>query len=112
MAVSFVDGRVEVEVYVKGSFDFIRYTILDREGNEVIREESNGTAHTLTLFSPHLWNGKKDPYLYTLKASLISGGIEKDRVSVDIGFRSYVIDSERGFILNGEEYPWKWEPTQ
>ena len=104
-ATPYVDGRVEVEVYVKGSFDFIRYTILDREGNEVIREESNGTAHTLTLFSPHLWNGKKDPYLYTLKASLISGGIEKDRVSVDIGFRSYVIDSERGFILNGEEYP-------
>ena len=104
-ATPYVDGRVEVEVYVKGSFDSIHYTILDREGNEVIREESNGTAHTLTLFSPHLWNGKKDPYLYTLKASLISGGIEKDRVSVDIGFRSYVIDSERGFILNGEEYP-------
>ena len=104
-ATPFIDGRVEVEVYVKGSFDSIRYTILDREGNEVIREESNGTAHTLTLSSPHLWNGKKDPYLYTLKASLISGGIEKDRVSVDIGFRSYVIDSERGFILNGEEYP-------
>ena len=104
-ATPYVDGRVEVEVYVKGSFDFIRYTILDREGNEVIKEESHDTAHTLTLSSPHLWNGKKDPYLYTLKASLIRGGIEKDRVSVDIGFRSYVIDSERGFILNGEEYP-------
>ncbi|MGN0831040.1 MAG: glycoside hydrolase family 2 TIM barrel-domain containing protein [Candidatus Ornithospirochaeta sp.] len=104
-ATPYVDGRVEVEVYVKGSFDSIHYTILDREGNEVIREESHDTAHTLTLSSPHLWNGKKDPYLYTLKASLISGAMEKDRVSVDIGFRSYVIDSERGFILNGEEYP-------
>ena len=104
-ATPYVDGRVEVEVYVKGSFDSIRYTILDREGNEVILEESHDTTHTLTLSSPHLWNGKKDPYLYTLKASLIRGGIEKDRVSVDIGFRSYVIDSERGFILNGEEYP-------
>ena len=104
-ATPFVDGRVEVEVYVKGSFDSIRYTILDREGNEVIIEESHDTTHTLTLSSPHLWNGKKDPYLYTLKASLLSGGIEKDRISVDIGFRSYVIDSERGFILNGEEYP-------
>ncbi|MDD6840200.1 MAG: glycoside hydrolase family 2 TIM barrel-domain containing protein [Spirochaetales bacterium] len=104
-ATPFVDGRVEVEVYVKGSFDSIRYTILDREGNEVIIEESHDTTHTLTLSSPHLWNGKKDPYLYTLKASLLSGGIEKDRISVDIGFRSFVIDSERGFILNGEEYP-------
>ena len=104
-ATPYVDGRVEVEVYVKGSFDFIRYTILDREGNEVIIEESHDTTHTLTLSSPHLWNGKKDPDLYTLKASLIRGGIEKDRVSVDIGFRSFKIDSERGFILNGEEYP-------
>lgn len=104
-ATPYVDGRVEVEVYVKGSFDSIRYTIIDREGKEIIKEESNETTHTLTLSSPHLWNGKKDPYLYTLKASLISGDTEKDTVSVDIGFRSFVIDSERGFILNGEEYP-------
>ena len=92
-------------MYVKGSFDSIRYTIIDREGKEIIKEESNETTHTLTLSSPHLWNGKKDPYLYILKASLISGDTEKDTVSVDIGFRSFVIDSERGFILNGEEYP-------
>ena len=47
-----------------------------------------------------MWHGKKDPYLYTVKAT-----ISNDEVSTRIGIRSFEIDSDIGFILNGEEYP-------
>ena len=100
-----VEGKIDVEAFVKGSFDSILFSVLDAEGREVLKEETKDTLHSLSLSSPHLWNGKKDPYLYTLKASLIREDIEKDTVLIDIGFRSFKIDSERGFILNGEEYP-------
>ena len=100
-----VEGRVDVEVFVKGSFDSIKYSLFDMDGKCIQEKESKDTSITLTTPSPHLWNGKKDPYLYRLEASLIIDGSEKDCVTTEIGFRSYKIDSERGFILNGQEYP-------
>ena len=53
----------------------------------------------------HLWNGKKDPYLYTAEVALVSGEETVDAVSTRFGCRTFEIDPERGFILNGEEYP-------
>jgi beta-galactosidase len=53
----------------------------------------------------HLWNGRKDPYLYGAKATLLDGTEEIDSISTRFGCRSYVIDPEKGFILNGERYP-------
>ncbi|MCI7606854.1 MAG: glycoside hydrolase family 2 protein [Spirochaetales bacterium] len=99
------EGSLDVEVYVKGEYDSIKYTLSDMEGKTIATSDSKEKAVTLSVPSPHLWQGKKDPYLYTLSASLIIDGEEIDTVSTEIGFRSYKIDSERGFILNGEEYP-------
>ena len=48
--------------------------------------------------NPHLWNGKKDPYLYTAKAVLLSG----DEVSADFGIRKIAFDPSVGFILNNQ----------
>jgi len=45
-----------------------------------------------------LWDGVKDPYLYTASASLASG----DRVSTAFGCRTVAFDADRGFILNGK----------
>ena len=99
------EGSLDVEVYVKGEYDSIKYTLSDMEGKTIATSSSKEKTVTLPVPSPHLWQGKKDPYLYTLTASLIINGEEIDTVSTEIGFRSYKIDSERGFILNGEEYP-------
>ena len=100
-----VKGTLDVEVEVDGDYDSILYTLLDREGKVVTEENSRETKVTLSVPSPHLWNGRKDPYLYYIKAELLKGEERLDEVGSEIGFRSFRIDSERGFILNGEEYP-------
>ena len=100
-----VKGKLDVEVEVDGDYDSILYTLLDREGKVVTEENSRETKVTLSVPSPHLWNGRKDPYLYYIKAELLKGEERLDEVGSEIGFRSFRIDPERGFILNGEEYP-------
>ena len=99
------EGSLDVEVYTKGSVSLLRYTLLDMEGNKVTEKEGKEKSVTLPVPSPHLWNGRKDPYLYTIKVEIIEEGMTIDTVSTKIGFRSYSIDSSRGFILNGKEYP-------
>ena len=100
-----VKGTLDVEVEVDGDYDSILYTLLDREGKVVTEENSRETKVTLSVSSPHLWNGRKDPYLYYIKAELLKGEERLDEVGSEIGFRSFRIDPARGFILNGEEYP-------
>jgi len=51
---------------------------------------------------PHLWNGQKDPYLYTVKTQLVKNGAVVDEVSQPLGLRFFHVDPEKGFFLNGE----------
>ena len=81
----------------------VRVTLLDAEGSPVAQGE--GTEVNLVLESPRLWNGRKDPYLYTAAAELLEGETVIDRVTAPFGCRSFRIDPEKGFILNGESYP-------
>jgi beta-galactosidase len=103
------NAEVEVEVYTTGVKEGqqIRFELLDKEGNVVFsttQSAAETTAKT-TLENVHLWNGRKDPYLYGAKATLLDGTEEIDSISTRFGCRSYVIDPEKGFILNGESYP-------
>ncbi len=63
---------------------------------------TNGTAQAVVhIENVHLWNGVEDPYLYTVTATLDSG----DQVSSRFGCRSFRVDPQEGFILNGKPYP-------
>ena len=84
--------------------DVIAYTILDREGNVVASAEGGNTVD-IAIGEAHLWHGLRDPYLYSAKAAIVRGGEEIDAVSYRFGCRTFEIDPQRGFILNGEEYP-------
>ena len=98
------NADIEVEVFVKNAEGAtITYKILD--GENVVAE--NATADTKAIFAienVHLWNGRKDPHLYTLVATLTKDGEELDSVSTRFGCRTFSVDPEKGFILNGEEY--------
>lgn len=59
----------------------------------------------LKILCPHLWYGRKDPYLYTAKAELLLNGELQDEVRLRFGCRSFSVDPEQGFFLNGEAYP-------
>ncbi len=101
------DANVEVEVFVTNGKlgQNLRYCLLDGEGNTVAEQVTNDTKVSFKLENVHLWHGRKDPYLYTAKAELLQDGAVLDNVSARFGCRSFVIDPENGFILNGEEYP-------
>ncbi|MBP3540449.1 MAG: glycoside hydrolase family 2 protein [Clostridia bacterium] len=100
------DAKVELEAYVTGhNGETLRYVVLDGEGNVVAQEETAETKVTLAIPGVHLWNGRKDPYLYKAEASILRDGEVIDNVALRFGCRTFSIDPERGFILNGEEYP-------
>ena len=105
-----VDGgnaNVEVEVFVKNMTEgqYLQYTIVDAEGNAVVNEVSTETKFSCCLENVHKWHGRTDPYLYACEVNLVEGKEILDNVSANFGCRSFEIDPDRGFILNGEEYP-------
>ncbi len=101
------NANVEVEVFVTDSKlgQQVRYTLTDKEGNVVAETVTADTKANFVLENAHKWNGRKDPYLYTAKAELLENGEAVDTVSARFGCRSFEIDPNKGFILNGEEYP-------
>lgn len=103
------DAKVEVEVYLTGAKagQKLVYKITDAQGG-VVGEQTVDAGETKVSFdieNVHLWNGRKDPYLYTACVTLTDGEDAADAVSTRFGCRTFRIDPERGFILNGEEYP-------
>ena len=101
------DATVEVEVFLTNAKQgqSVVYTLLDAEGNEVASVANSEMKANFKIENVHLWNGRKDPYLYTAKAELLEDGKVLDHVSARFGCRSYEINAAKGFILNGEEYP-------
>ena len=61
--------------------------------------------HEMLCKGIRFWNGTKDPYLYTVRVELFKGKRMMDIAETKYGFRSYEMDPERGFLLNGEPYP-------
>ena len=100
-------ANVEVEVFLtnRRQGQSVRYTILDAQGNVVDSCQKEETSARFVIEHAHKWHGRKDPYLYTAKAELVEEGEVLDNVSARFGCRSFRIDPEQGFILNGESYP-------
>ena len=100
-------ANVKIDTYVndmeKG--DEISFCIFDADGNAVAQCQSATTSAVLKIEDVHLWNGRIDPYLYTAEVSIIRGGEKIDQISSRFGCRTFRIDAETGFILNGKEYP-------
>ena len=103
------DADVAVEVFLTNaqSGQELVYKLKDADGNIVAegKQSASETKASFAIPGVHLWNARKDPYLYTAEVALVNGEEEIDQVSARFGCRSYVIDPEKGFILNGESYP-------
>ena len=85
----------------------IHYIIRDAQNNVVTQTilPAEMTKAVLNIPGVHLWHGRKDPYLYRAEVLLCEGDEVLDNVSAAFGCRTFRIDPERGFILNGEPYP-------
>ena len=101
------NAEVEIEVFAKNlaEGDALVYEVTDASGAVVFTKTTADSKVEFTIEQPHLWHGRKDPYLYGAKVTIVNNGTEKDSVSSRFGCRSFEIHPENGFILNGEEYP-------
>ncbi len=102
-----VNADVEIETWVSNFKDGqkLRYVIKAADGKVVAEKETTDTKVNLAINNVHLWHGKKDPYLYTAEIEIVDGENVVDNISSRFGCRTFKIDPENGFILNGEEYP-------
>lgn len=93
------DAKVTVELWMVGDAEAVTVTI---DGQQKETPVENGYAKAVfDLANVHLWDGVDDPYLYTAKAELSDGDI----VETTFGCRSFSIDPQKGFFLNGRSYP-------
>lgn len=99
------DGKAEITVQAFCDAKVL-FEITDG-GNVICSSEAQGKnpAAIFTLDNPHLWDGVKDPYLYSASAKLVDGDNTVDEIGTRFGIRSFEIDAQKGFILNGREYP-------
>ncbi|HWB57957.1 MAG TPA: glycoside hydrolase family 2 TIM barrel-domain containing protein [Chthoniobacteraceae bacterium] len=74
------------------------------EGESTTPPDFTASTVTLTIPQPHLWNGRKDPYLYQVHVKLLSGGKVIDEVDQNLGLRTAEIVQDKGFLLNGAPY--------
>lgn len=112
------DGSAEVRVLVKLENDSaeeknvtVRVTIsggaanIQREAKLTIAPGEASAEFSLNLPGAHLWDGVRDPFLYSAKITVLSGGTALDGVTEQFGVREFSIDREKGFFLNGKHTP-------
>lgn len=96
------NADIEVKTWMEGDGE-VEFSIYDAAGAEVLTGKGRDT--TVTLEHPHLWDGVRDPYLYTCAVCLVLNGEVQDEVRQRFGVRSFSVDPKRGFFLNGRPYP-------
>ncbi|MGN1103360.1 MAG: glycoside hydrolase family 2 TIM barrel-domain containing protein [Candidatus Coproplasma sp.] len=104
----FAPAEIEVTGYqVNADGCVVKYVVKDADGNFVAEKEADGEPATavITIENARLWNGKDDPYLYTLEANIVKEGKALDKVCTRFGIRTIEIDAQNGFLLNGRSYP-------
>ncbi len=89
-------------------------TVLDDKGATVASAsaparlagaDSTSLRQSLTVPNPHLWQGRADPYLYKVAVELRAGSKVVDRVEQPLGIRTFHMDPDKGFFLNGKSVP-------
>lgn len=87
---------------------------IDAAGMVVTQDTEKGTIKpntqiavrtSLSVKNPRLWNGKIDPYLYTVRTTLLRNGEIVDQAEEPFGIRYFETDPAQGFLLNGKAYP-------
>ncbi|WP_210587208.1 glycoside hydrolase family 2 TIM barrel-domain containing protein [Streptomyces sp. GESEQ-35] len=85
----------------------VRSKVVDADGRTVARTSSTVTVgdlttetHELTVAGPRLWDFT-DPHRYTLHTELRVGGKSVDTYRTPFGIRTFRLDPDEGFHLNG-----------
>ena len=102
-------GKTRLDLFpVNAAGCTLDVALKDAEGNVVGTAAAAAEAHTdiiIDVKNPHLWNGMADPYCYTAEASIVKDREVLDTVTVLYGYRSFHVDANTGFYLNGKNVP-------
>lgn len=97
------NAEIHVETWTNTEDGEVKVTLLDAEGKAVT--EGTGKNTVLKVENVHLWDGVRDPYLYTVKAELLLDGKTADEITSTCGVRTFEFSPKDGFHLNGRSYP-------
>lgn len=97
------NANVRVRTWHNAENGTVKITLKDALGVTVAT--ADGTDTNLKIENAHLWQGIDDPYLYNCTAELSVGGITVDSINTNFGVRTYYVDPDKGFFLNGKSYP-------
>ncbi len=96
-------AEVTLEAYTENVPDGSAVIFTLSNGASVRTVVRGGKAETqIQIEDVRLWDGMDDPYLYTVTAVLEKS---MDEVGVSFGCRTFKMDPEKGFFLNGRSYP-------
>jgi len=93
----------------------LRHEVIDSSGVCIAKTEKNIrlSASSLTTDEQHIivpnpraWN-LEDPYLYTLRSTLLNGKRAVDVVDNTLGIRTIAYPLDKGFLLNGKQVKMK-----
>ncbi len=100
------EAVVTIETWQNGGNE-VRFEIAGHDGpvTGFAKVKDGHASIEFCLSDVHLWDGLEDPYLYSVKASLVKDGEVVDEVCTRFGCREFHVDPEKGFFLNGRSYP-------
>lgn len=103
-----VEGQVmnESSMPAEGT---VHLRLNDQDGKTVLEAASELTIEDVTTFSirneiknPILWDGVEQPYLYTATVTVVTDGQIRDSRTIEIGFRTVEVSTDKGLLLNGK----------
>lgn len=113
---SIADGKAVVRVQSefsngegKAQSVVIRHSVIDDKGNVVCSNEATVNVaagkkgvdtQDITVPNPTLWD-LENPYLYTLRSTIVAGKKVIDEVDNTLGIRTIEYPLDKGFLLNG-----------
>ncbi len=94
------DEKITVKAEIMGTDGEV-----SAEGEEacsITAKEKAETRLNIKINNPILWNGTENPYLYSVKITFLKEETVIDEYTQTFGIRTYCIDTENGFFLNGK----------
>ena len=72
------NADIHVKSWTEGDGE-VEFTVYEADGSEVV--SGKGSDTTVTIEHPHLWDGVRDPYLYTCVVRLVLNGEVQDEAN-------------------------------
>lgn len=101
-------GTIDLELHTSSTPDVMTHIDIFDKDNRIVNQikfPSTEKEKRLTIDEVTLWNGQSNPYLYTLRASLVRNDEVLDEISKTFGFRSTRLTADQGFYLNDKHLP-------